>query len=138
MKINILNYFNEIDYSNTINKVLKKASNITGVQNKSINIILVDNEEIKRLNKEYRKKDYITDVLTFSDGYLNNLGDIFVSLPKCEEQRIELEHSFNRELGFLCVHGFLHSIGYDHQNKEEESIMIKLQDNILNAAKLYR
>lgn len=138
MKINIINCFNQIDYSKTINLVLEKAANITGNQSKEINIILVDNNEIKRLNKEYRNKNYITDVLTFPDGYLNNLGDVFVSIPKMEEQAKELGHSEERELGFLTVHGFLHTLGYDHITKEEEEIMIPLQEKILNSAKLYR
>lgn len=138
MKINIVNSFNDIDYSETIEKVLNKAGNLTNNQNKAINIILVDNDEIKRLNNLYRSKDSITDVLTFPDGYLNNLGDVFISIPKCEMQSEELGHSFERELGFLCAHGFLHTLGYDHQTSEEEDEMTKLQENILNKVKLYR
>ena len=138
MKINIINSFNQEDYSKTINLVLTKASNITNNQNKSINIILVDNDEIKRLNKMYRDKDYATDVLTFPDGYLNNLGDVFISIPKSIEQSEDLGHSKERELGFLAVHGFLHTLGYDHQTDEEEKEMTDLQNKILNSAKLYR
>ena len=138
MKINIINSFNQEDYQNVINLVLTKASNLTGNQNKSINIILVDNLEIKRLNKEYRMKDYVTDVLTFPDGYLNNLGDVFVSIPKMIEQAEDLGHSTNRELGFLVVHGFLHTIGFDHQTQDDENEMTELQERILKSAKLYR
>ena len=138
MKINIINSFNEEDYSSVVNLVLTKAANLTNNQNKSINIILVDNNEIHRLNKEYRKKDYVTDVLTFPDGYLNNLGDIFISIPKMVEQSEELGHSNNRELGFLIVHGFLHTIGYDHQTEEQETEMINMQEKVLKSAKLYR
>lgn len=138
MKINIINSFNKESYEDTINLVLTKASNLTNNQNKSINIILVDNTEIKRLNKEYRNKDYATDVLTFPDGSFNNLGDVFVSIPKMEEQAQELGHSTNREMGFLVVHGFLHTLGYDHQTQEEEDEMTRLQEKILNSAKLYR
>ncbi len=105
---------------------------------KSINIILIDNKEIQEMNKQYRSKDYATDVLTFPDGYLNNLGDIFISIDKCTEQSIEYEHSFERELGFLTVHGYLHTLGYDHQTKDEEEEMTKLQENIMKKAKLYR
>ncbi len=138
MKINIINSFNKEDYSETINLVLNKAGNLTNNQKKAINIILVNNEEIQRLNKTYREKDYPTDVLTFPDGYLNNLGDVFVSIPKMIEQSAELGHSEKRELGFLVVHGFLHTLGYDHQNDEEEKVMVELQNKILNSAKLYR
>lgn len=138
MKINIINSFNQESYEDVINKVLEKAANLTSNQNKTINIILIDNNEIQRLNKEYRNKDYVTDVLTFPDGYLNNLGDVFVSIPKMMEQAEELGHSNNRELGFLVVHGFLHTLGYDHQTKEEEEEMTSLQERILQSAKLYR
>lgn len=138
MKANIVNKYNQEDYSNIINKVLTTAENKLQIRNKTINIILIDDAEIKELNKTYRDKDYATDVLTFPDGYLNNLGDVFISIPKCNEQANELEHSFNRELGFLVAHGFLHSLGYDHQNEEDEKEMTDLQEQILNKAKLYR
>jgi probable rRNA maturation factor len=138
MKINIINYFNEVDYSKTINTVLQKASNIMATQDKSINVILVDNQRIKDMNVQYRNKDYATDVLTFPDGYLNQLGDVIVSIEKCQEQAREYEHSFERELGFLVVHGYLHTLGYDHQTPDEEEEMITLQKQILNKAKLNR
>ncbi len=138
MKINIVNSFNNEDYSSVIDKVITKTVNHLKVNNKAINVILVDNDEIKRLNSSYRHKDYVTDVLTFPDGNLGNLGDIFISVPKCEEQSNELGHSFNRELGFLVVHGLLHALGYDHQTKNEEELMNTLQNEILNLAKLYR
>ncbi len=138
MKTNIINKYNQENYRNVIDKVLKTAENKLQIKNKAINIVLVNNAEIKELNKNYRKKDEITDVLTFPDGYLNNLGDVIISIPKCEEQAEELGHSFNRELGFLVVHGFLHSIGYDHQTEEDEAEMINLQNQILYKAKLNR
>ena len=138
MKTNIVNYFNEIDYSDTINKVLTKAGNLLNQQNAQINIILVNNDKIKELNKVYRNKDHVTDVLTFPDGEFNNLGDVFISIQKCTEQAVELGHSFNRELGFLTIHGFLHTIGYDHHTDDEEKIMNDMQNKVLNAVKLYR
>jgi len=138
MKINILNYFDSNNYNEIIEKVLNKGSNLLNQQNKEVNIILVNDEKIKELNNQYRHKDYATDVLTFPDGYLNNLGDIFISVDKCKEQAIDLGHSFDRELGFLCVHGFLHTLGYDHQNEEQEKEMIEMQNKILKSAKVFR
>lgn len=138
MKANIVNKYNQEDYSTIINKVLTTAENKLQIRNKSINIVLIDSTEIRELNKTYRDKDQETDVLTFPDGYLNNLGDVFISIPQCEIQANEFEHSFNRELGFLVVHGFLHSLGYDHQTEDEEKEMNNLQEQILNKAKLYR
>jgi probable rRNA maturation factor len=138
MRINIVNSFNDTDYSTTINKVLIKAGNLFNIKNENVNIILVDATKIKELNKTYRNKDYVTDVLTFNDGYMNNLGDVFICIPKCIEQANELEHSFERELGFLTIHGLLHTLGYDHQTKEDEEEMTMLQEKVLRGVKLYR
>ena len=138
MKINIVNNYNKEDYSAIINKVMTVAGNKLQIRNKTINIVLVDNKEIQKMNNQFRNIDEVTDVLTFSNSYLGNLGDVIISIPRCEEQASELEHSFNRELGFLIVHGFLHSLGYQHETKDEEKEMMDLQVQILNKAKLYR
>jgi probable rRNA maturation factor len=138
LKINIRNYFNNEDYSETINLVLKHASNIMNTDHYSINVILVGNEEIKDLNKKYRHKDAVTDVLTFQDGMFHHLGDVFICIPRMIEQSKEYSHSCERELGFLTVHGFLHTLGYDHHTKDQEEEMIALQNRILNKANLSR
>lgn len=138
MKINTVNYFNQEDYTKIIDVVLQQGANILQLQEVSINVILVDNAKIQSLNKTYRQKDYVTDVLTFPDGYLHHLGDIFISMETCASQALELGHSFERELGFLTVHGLLHTLGYDHHTEDEESIMVELQEQILRKAKLFR
>jgi probable rRNA maturation factor len=66
------------------------------------------------------------------------LGDIIISISKAEEQAKEYGHSFIRELGFLSVHGFLHLLGYDHMEKEEEEKMFSRQKEILDAYGLTR
>ena len=103
------------------------------------NVIIVDNEYIHRLNKEYRHIDRETDVITFAledDQTFNPeeriLGDIYISIDKAESQSEEYGHSLKRELCFLAVHGMLHLLGYDHMKKEEEEIMFKLQEDILD------
>ena len=58
--------------------------------------------------------------------------NIYICLKKAKEQSIEYGHSFLRELSFLTVHGLLHLLGYDHMNEEDEKIMFKLQEMILN------
>lgn len=138
MKINIRNYFDDVDYSAVINEVLHQGERVLTLKDQSINVILVDDEEIQSLNLQYREKDYATDVLTFPDGYLRHLGDVFISLDKCREQALAYGHSFDRELGFLTVHGLLHTLGYDHQTTEEEQEMNRLQETILQQAKLFR
>mgnify|MGYP002639277163 CR=1 FL=1 len=138
MKINIINKYDELSYNEVIEKVLKNGLNILDKRDYGINIILVNSNEIQELNKTYRKKDYETDVLTFPDGYLNNLGDVFISLPKVIEQANEYGHSFERELGFLTVHGLLHTLGYEHDSEEDEVIMTDLQNRVLKKSGLNR
>lgn len=138
MKINIQNYFNEVQYNDIIEQVGKHASNILSLQDKEITVVFVSNNSITELNNTYRNKNYPTDVLTFPNDELNQLGDIIISIEKTEEQSKEYGHSFNRELGFLFCHGILHTLGYDHQTKEQEEEMTSLQEKILRKAKLYR
>ncbi|MCP1309112.1 rRNA maturation RNase YbeY [Paenibacillus tyrfis] len=72
------------------------------------------------------------------DGYEEPLGDIIISVPRAIAQADEYGHSVERELGFLFVHGFLHLIGYDHQDEEEEKEMFGKQEQILQQAGLTR
>ena len=129
-----------------IEKLLNFAANKENVDNHSeVSITFVTNERIHEINREYRDKDAPTDVISFAMEELGEgeieligaemprvLGDIIVSLPKAEEQAKEYGHSFNRELGFLCVHGFLHLLGYDHMEKDEEEKMFSRQKEILD------
>ena len=127
-----------------IKKVLEKAIELENVGSVHFNVILVDNNYIHNLNKTYRNKDSVTDVITFAlednkdikfeDFRL--LGDIYISLEKAESQSIEYGHSFKREICFLAVHGFLHLLGYDHMVLEEEKIMFGKQEDILNESNI--
>ena len=103
------------------------------------NVIIVDNEYIHHLNKDYRGIDRETDVITFAledDKTFNPieriLGDIYISIDKARSQSEEYGHSLKRELCFLGVHGMLHLLGYDHMNQEDEKVMFKLQEDILD------
>ncbi|MFK5884087.1 MAG: rRNA maturation RNase YbeY [Candidatus Izemoplasma sp.] len=139
MKLNLINKYDQENYQDILEKVYKKAWVIQELKNNdSINVILVDNNAIKDYNKNYRNIDKATDVLTFPDGTFGNLGDVIISMDKVKEQATEYEHSFNRELAFLAVHGLLHTIGYDHQTDDEDKEMTDIQNHILNKAKLYR
>lgn len=106
----------------------------------SFDIVLVNNEEIHRINREYRKKDSPTDVITFAifadspeeeqyiiDGEIN-LGEIIVSLDKIEEQSKENNVSFDDELYYIISHGILHLLGFDHQSEEEYNFMVNNQN----------
>ena len=106
----------------------------------SFDIVFVNNEEIHRINKEYRQKDSPADVITFAlfadsieeERYILdeeiNLGEIVVSLDKIEEQSKENSVTFNDELYFLVSHGILHLLGYDHRNEEEYRFMVENQN----------
>lgn len=105
-----------------------------------IGVTFVDNEGIRVINSEYRDKDTATDVLSFpmyepdeelDDFDLVLLGDIVISLERTEEQRLEYNHSFERELLYLFCHGMLHLCGYDHMEDEEKQIMRQKEEAIL-------
>ena len=104
------------------------------------NVIIVDNNRIHEINKEYRNIDRETDVISFAledDKSFNTtdirmLGDIYISIDKVRSQALEYGHSFKRELYFLSVHGLLHLLGYDHMKKEDEEVMFGKQEEILD------
>jgi len=111
-----------------------------------LSIVFVDEEEIQDLNRTYRNKNAVTDVISFafedSDGFLPEgfrvLGDIYICIPRMKEQALEYGHSEKRELSFLVVHGLLHLLGYDHMVPEEENIMFSLQEKILGSLAITR
>ena len=108
------------------------------VEDALVNIIIVDNEEIKKINKEYRNIDNVTDVISFAledvefKTPFRILGDIYISYEKVKEQALKYEHSEKRELYFLATHGLLHLLGYDHMNEKEEKITFDLQKELLD------
>jgi probable rRNA maturation factor len=111
-----------------------------------ISVIFVDNEQIHKLNMQYRKKDTDTDVLSFPMGEngvydINHstgakiLGDIVISMEKAVEQAKRYGHGLEREVGYLTAHSMLHLLGYDHEKgglqkvrmrEKEEQVMTEL------------
>ena len=141
MEIGIYNETNEEldEYIDTMHKVLEHGIKKLDVGDVIFNVIIVDNEYIHRLNKDYRGIDRETDVITFAleddktfNPEIRILGDIYISIEKAKSQSIEYGHSLLRELSFLAVHGMLHLLGYDHMNKEDEKVMFNLQEVILD------
>lgn len=142
--MNKIGFFNEtndtIKELDEIRKLIDYAISYEKLDNIEFNIIIVDNKTIHELNNNYRKVDRPTDVITFAledtcDIELDGgrlLGDIYISVDKAKEQAREYEHSLLRELAFLSIHGFLHLLRYDHMEKEEEEIMFKKQELILD------
>ena len=130
----------EIKELETVEKVLYSAIEKEKLEKVSFNLIIVDNDYIHDLNKNYRNIDRETDVITFAledeDSIVlpsdeRVLGDIYISIDKAESQSEEYGHSLLRELSFLAVHGFYHLLGYDHMTPEDEKVMFKNQEEVL-------
>lgn len=134
----------EINVFNETKKELKDIESLLkeiflNINDKSsFSVIFVSNEKIKELNKAYRNINEITDVLSFPSEEEDYLGDVFISIDKADEQANLYEHSIEREIGFLAVHGYLHLKGYLHDNKEDEDIMNNLTEEILEKSNLKR
>ncbi|MBF0813999.1 rRNA maturation RNase YbeY [Staphylococcus xylosus] len=124
----------------------KKQENIE--EEAELSVTFVDKEEIQEINKMYRDKDKVTDVISFAleedEPEITGLdmprvlGDIIICTDVAKEQADNYGHSFERELGFLALHGFLHLLGYDHMNEQDEKEMFGRQEKILNAYGLTR
>ena len=148
LEVNFLDIEENSKHLELIEKVIKQAFYIEGIDklNLYINIILTNPENIRKANKEYRKIDKETDVLSFpmfekneisemlKNGNISQdiLGDIIISIPRVEEQAKEYGHSFERELSYMVIHGFYHLMGYDHMTEEEKNEMREKEENVLN------
>ena len=108
----------------------------------AISVTFVDNDEIQKLNAQYRDKDAPTDVLSFPLGVdgdydVNHdtgakiLGDVVLSMEKAVEQADAYGHSLDREVGYLTVHSVLHLLGYDHMVPAEKRIMREREENVM-------
>lgn len=127
---------------NILKPLLEYARKIENLENTELefSVIIVDNKRIHEINKQYRNIDRPTDVISFALEDNENitfenyrpLGDIYISIDKVKEQAKTYGHSETRELAFLTIHGFLHLLGYDHMEPEEENIMFARQEEILN------
>ena len=142
----------EDDVLDEVAKTVSRAVALQIGEEAEVALILVGEEEIQRLNRDFRDKDAVTDVLSFpanelhgpllqadiqsgmveknEDG-LSVLGDIAICVPRTEAQAKEIGNTFLEELKFLSVHGVLHLLGYDHIDKEEEEVMKLFQKKVL-------
>lgn len=135
MKINIFNEQNIKEINNekveniVKNVLLKEAKE----GNYEINIMITDNNTIKKYNEEYRKKEGPTDVLSFEYGLDEEvIGDIILSVERIEEQAPNFGNSFEDEFFYILIHGVLHICGYDHIEEEDKKEMFALQDKYYN------
>lgn len=137
----INNYKKEIKEIDILKDFINYSLDKLSLKNVMFNVIIVDNESIHKINKEYRNVNRPTDVITFAledDKVIDTpcvrvLGDIYISYDKVISQAEEYGHSTKREICFLAIHGLLHLLGYDHMTKEDEEKMFKLQKELLNS-----
>lgn len=141
---------------NEIDELLQYAADYLKLpEDTEMSVTFMDNAAIQIINRDYRDKDQPTDVISFAleeeteeelpiifddemPAMPRNLGDIMISVERAKEQASEYGHSYDRELGFLALHGFLHINGYDHMTPEYEKEMFGLQKEILDAYGLKR
>lgn len=142
-----------------LDKVLQIAGAAEGIAEGEVALTFVDDEAIHELNRDYRGIDRPTDVLSFAmnesldeepeivyeleedeelDDLADMLGDIIISVDRAKAQSEDYGHSLEREIGFLFVHGFLHLLGYDHQDAESEAEMMGKQEAALAQVGLLR
>lgn len=141
---------------NEIDELLQYAADYLKLpEDTEMSVTFMDNAAIQVINRDYRDKDQPTDVISFAleeeteeelpiifddemPAMPRNLGDIMISVERAKEQASEYGHSYDRELGFLALHGFLHINGYDHMTPEDAKEMFGLQKEILDAYGLKR
>ncbi len=133
--MNEINLFGEVAYHNELLILVNQMLNLLELDHQVMSISLLSKEEMHKFNKQYRQKDYPTDVISFP--FLREfeeeeeLGDLFICEEVVRENARKYGHSFNREYCFVIVHGILHLLGYNHQTEEEEAEMFCLQEKII-------
>lgn len=154
-EITYLNIEKNQQAEDTIKKVAQKCFEEEGLTNSNLimTITLTTSEEIRKINFKYRNIDKETDVLSFpmfqkeelkakienkDFAFEDVLGDIIISIEKVKEQAKEYEHSFERELSYMIVHGFYHLMGYDHIEEEDKKLMRPKEEKILDDLEITR
>jgi len=150
----IENEQDKVIIEDNINILIEKTINLCMKAEKldkdyEVSVVIVDDEEIRAINKEHRDIDKLTDVLSFPlvefvNGELISdegdydmdldelmLGDIIISAETAQRQAMDYGHSFEREIAFLTAHSCFHLLGYDHMEEKEERVMINKQEGIL-------
>ena len=135
----------DIDVSE-VSDVLNFACKHLKIENPLLNVVIVDNEKIREINRDYRNKDAVTDVISFAFEEVKDvdyedvrfLGEIYISYERCKEQAKDFGHTVRREFCYLAVHGLLHLLGYDHMTEEDKKVMRALEEEILNESDIKR
>lgn len=142
-----------LGHPNTISLVRKAAESALKAEGVAedciLSVLLTDDEGIRRINREFRGLDRPTDVLSFPmndliAGQFNPaqcerdpesgeilLGDMVLSIPRCEEQGEEFGHGYNREVQYLTVHSVLHLLGYDHVDEGPMKKQMRAREKLI-------
>lgn len=129
-----------------ISRVCREVARLEELKGAEVAVSLVSDRRIRELNRQYRDRDAVTDVLSFAmqetvggapmpaaSAETVMLGDIIVSWPRVKAQAGEYEHGLERELAFLVAHGMFHLLGYDHQTPGDERMMADRQEVVLQS-----
>jgi len=137
-------YWDETPPEETHRQLLERAlqaaaAYANAVEDNEVSVSFVSATEIQKLNHDYRGKDVETDVLSFP-GFPGGLalGDVVICLEVAKQQALEYNHSYERELSFLAVHGLLHLLGYDHETPQAEAEMCEVQEKIMQTIGVQR
>lgn len=122
-----------------IQKTLQAALKKMRINHVHVDVTLIDDADMKKLNRKYRGKNKPTDVLSFGQkdmkiGKTKILGDIIIAKETTAKQAKQAGHPINDEYAMLAVHGLLHLLGYDHERKKDEVVMFTLQRKLLDHA----
>ena len=142
-----------LGHLNTISLVRKAAESALKAEGVAedciLSVLLTDDEGIRRINREFRELDRPTDVLSFPMNDLIAgqfdpaecerdpetgeilLGDMVLSIPRCEEQGAEFGHGYNREVQYLTVHSVLHLLGYDHVDEGPMKKQMRAREKLI-------
>ena len=153
-----INFNKKNKFNDEISKYFNKTIEVLQIsENVSCDLFFVGKRKIRKTNKQFRNNDKVTDVLSFPSALESGrknmqqidwqqakltsfdpvsetifLGDILVCMAKAKNQAKEYGHGLHREVCYLCVHGLLHLLGYDHMIDSDKKIMRELEEKILS------
>ena len=135
MKLEITDNCNST-YKFNHNSFLILASTISKIEGHGINyinIIFIDDENMRVLKKKYFNQDYYTDIISFNLEEPNNLieGELYIGINQVYKNSIKFKCNINSELKRIFIHGLLHLVGYDDQTKNDKKNMTKLEDKYI-------
>ncbi len=124
-----------VEITNKTKQTLKKALIIKAVEcalafkkrRGDVSVVFVGDAAIRTLNRQYRKKDYVTDILSFAEDLKGDfIGELIIDYKQIERQAKRFEHSVSWELAFIVIHGTLHLLGYEDETEKGRKTMEKL------------